>query len=83
MGQLALDFDRRLPSNGTPTSRAAAASVAPHIGRLEAVVLDAIRAAGHHGATCDEVEQLAGLSHQTPAPACGACSTRGGSNAAG
>lgn len=64
--QLDLDFDaRRTPHNGTPTSRAAAESLTPHVGRLEAVVLDAIRDAGHHGRTCDEVEQLAELSHQT------------------
>ena len=69
MPQLALDFDaRRLPSNGTPTSQAAAASLRGHVGRLEAVVLDAIRAAGERGATDAEVEQATGLGGSTVRP---------------
>ena len=66
---MTLDFDaRRTPHNGTDTSRAAAASLAPHVGRLEAVVLEAIREAGEHGATDDEVEIATGLAHQSVSP---------------
>ena len=66
--QLSLDFDRRLPTNGTPTSQAAAASLRGHVGRLEAVVLDAIRAAGERGLTGEEIEDATGLSGNTSRP---------------
>ena len=45
------------------TSAEALASVEPHLERLEEIVLNAILANG--GATCDEVEALTSLSHQT------------------
>ena len=50
-------------SHGSDTSEAAAASVQPHLGRLEKLVLDVIRSSG--GLTCDEAEDITGLSHQT------------------
>lgn len=50
---------------GSDTSRAAAESMEPHAGTLEAQVLIAIRASGSGGLTDDELEQLLGLSHQT------------------
>lgn len=50
---------------GSDTSRAAAESMEPHAGTLEAKVLIAIRAAGDEGHTDDELEQVLGLSHQT------------------
>ena len=51
------------PSNGIETSDLAAASVEPHLERLEMLVLDAI-AGSKDGLTCDDVEQETGLSHQ-------------------
>lgn len=50
---------------GSETSREAAESIKPDIGRLEKLVLNAIRARGKHGATDDEIEQATQLSHQT------------------
>lgn len=50
---------------GSDTSAAAAEDIAPHLGRLEAVVLEVIRTEGKHGATDDEIEIAAGLRHQT------------------
>jgi hypothetical protein len=52
-------------ARGSETSQAAAASVEPHVNRLEQVVLTAIQFAGLHGMTCDEVEESQALSHQT------------------
>lgn len=59
-------FDRddpRPPSNGTPTSNAAAESIVPHVDRLEQLVLKTLRELD--GATCDRVEVVTELSHQT------------------
>lgn len=47
---------------GSETSQAAAASVTPDLGRLEAIVFACIKARPR---TCDEVEAVTGLSHQT------------------
>lgn len=47
----------------TDTSEAALASLEPHLERLERLVLLAIEANGR--ATCDEIEQETGLSHQS------------------
>lgn len=47
------------------TSHQAKLSVLPHVPRLQAMVLDAIRLHTSHGATDDEIEQFTGLSHQT------------------
>lgn len=52
-----------IPSNGVATSDAAAASIVKDVARLKAIVLDAIKREG--GLTCDEVEIVTGLRHQT------------------
>lgn len=52
-----------LPHNGTDTSRAAAESFDPaKVGACERLVLNTIIAT--NGATCDQVEEVTGLSHQ-------------------
>lgn len=60
----------RAPSvDGSDTSEAAAASIQPHLGALQAQVLDCI--ARHRdchlvdGLTCDEVEWILEMKHQT------------------
>lgn len=50
---------------GSDTSREAAESVQPHLERLEAKVLHAIRSGGDGGLTDDEGEHVLGLAHQT------------------
>jgi predicted transcriptional regulator len=50
-------------AHGSDTSRRAAESVVPHIGRLQVEILNHIIAA--EGATCDELERALGLRHQT------------------
>lgn len=47
------------------TSKAAAEAVRPALAFLEEKVLDAIKAAGGKGMTCDECERATGLPHQT------------------
>lgn len=47
------------------TSCAAAESIEDSLGELQLLVLDLVRRSGKHGITCDEVEVLAGLRHQT------------------
>jgi len=37
----------------------------PHVGKVRGTVLQAIHAAGMHGRTCDEIEEVTGLKHQT------------------
>jgi transcription initiation factor IIE alpha subunit len=61
---------RELPAYvaGSDTSAAAAESIAPHCGRLQAAVLKHIRSCGDQGATDDEIEAALGLRHQTSAP---------------
>jgi len=44
------------------TSIEAAEAIAPHLSHLEGVVLACL---SHGGATCDEIERLTGLTHQT------------------
>ncbi len=51
--------------NGTATSMAAAVSIVPHRKALAMRVLMYISQAGIDGLTCDELEVLSGLSHQT------------------
>jgi len=53
-----------LPHNGTPTSRAAAESMRPHAAIIRERIVQFIAGRGLEGATCDEVEQALGLSHQ-------------------
>jgi len=53
------------PFNSTDTSQAAAASMEPHLGRLEELVFLAIKSHDDKGLTCDEVEEVTGLNHQT------------------
>ncbi len=50
------------------TSVAAAASIVPHLPRLERIVLDAILSAGPAGMTDAEVEAATGLSGNTVRP---------------
>jgi len=52
------------PHNGTDTSRDAAASIVDQVNGMCRDVLRAIREA-ENGLTCDEVEQLLGMKHQT------------------
>ena len=52
------------PHNGTDTSRDAAASIVDQVNGMCRDVLRAIREA-EDGLTCDEVEQLLGMKHQT------------------
>jgi len=47
------------------TSREAAQSIEPHLARLEKQVHEFVRDTGIFGATCDEIEQRLGMSHQT------------------
>ena len=49
---------------GSATSREAAESIQPDVGRIQALVLGCIR---RHpdGLTCDQAEVITGLSHQT------------------
>lgn len=56
------------PHCGRPTSEEAARRIEPHLGRLASMVLNAILAEG--GATCDRVEEVTGLSHQTASARC-------------
>ena len=50
---------------GSDTSHAAAASIEPHLDRLERNVLNILRAFDPHGLTCDELEERTGLLHTT------------------
>lgn len=52
----------QVPHNGTDTSIAAAESMKPHVGRIQSDVLEMIK---RMPMTCDRVEQVLGLSHQT------------------
>lgn len=56
------------PSNGTPTSDAAASYIEPVSGRLRRLVYDFIMERGGYGATAQEVEQGLGLVAQTVTP---------------
>lgn len=53
------------PSNGTDTSNAAAEDIAPKTPNMREKVFALIKDAGDHGITCDEVEIVTGLKHQT------------------
>lgn len=53
------------PFSDQGTSLAAAQRIAPYIPALEARVLEALRAAGEHGATDKELEAATGLAHET------------------
>ena len=48
---------------GSDTSRAAAESMVPHVSDLEEGILLFLQKRG--GATCDELEHVTGLAHQT------------------
>lgn len=50
------------------TSEDAADSIAPQVGRLQSVVLDAIRAAGSRGLTDEELQSRLGLRPNTARP---------------
>jgi hypothetical protein len=59
----------RLPTvpyvKGSDTSEAAAESMREHVTQLAGRVLRAIASGGASGFTCDEVEVLTGMAHQT------------------
>lgn len=52
-------------ANAPETSRKAARSIAKASGAKRLQILEWIRSCGPRGATCDEVEQALGMSHQT------------------
>lgn len=60
-------FDVQRPlHNGAPTSKAAAESLSDEaLGRLRFDILKVIRRSCAHGRTCDEIEALLDLRHQT------------------
>jgi hypothetical protein len=58
-------FSRPAPYSDGDTSKAAAKEIAPVVGKLRRSVLAKVVEAGSGGLTCDEVEQLLVLSHQT------------------
>ena len=53
------------PHNGVSTSMEAAASMGKAAGRMRAKILAHIACQGLLGATCDEVEQALGVTHQS------------------
>lgn len=64
--EMELPAANRAPAvRSSPTSVAAAASITPHLSRLEAEVLGHFRDAGPLGLTCDELERISGMTHQT------------------
>ena len=62
--------DPYLTDGKTETSRLAGETHKEHLARCELKVLDCIRKRGAYGATCDEVEGLIGMSHQTASARC-------------
>jgi len=52
----------------TDTSREAAESVAPKLGRLQRLVLEAIKSRGAHGLTADECAETLGLDRYSVQP---------------
>ena len=50
---------------GSDTSKEAAQSMSPHVGRIAKQVFNYIVKQGIRGSTCDEVELALGLRHQT------------------
>lgn len=50
---------------GSPTSHAAALAIEPHMGADAERVLRCIRSGGEHGRTCQEVERLLDMPHET------------------
>lgn len=65
MNHLSLPLWTLAPHSDEDTSREAARSMRPHLARLEAVVLEAVRAAGEQGLCDHEIEERTGLQHQT------------------
>lgn len=65
LAQLPLPFAALAPFSDLDTSLAASREIVPDLARLEAVVLEAIRAAGATGLCDHEGEQQTGLIHQT------------------
>ena len=53
---------------GSATSIAAAVAIAPHIGRLQQVVLDYIRSCGSEGCTDEQIIDATGLSPSSARP---------------
>ena len=52
------------PHNGTDTSADAAESIRPHLNAMRALVLSHIKTS-EDGLTCEQLEALTGLKHQT------------------
>lgn len=64
--QLEISIPAPAPAvRSSDTSVAAGKSIEPHLGRLEFLVLYRIASCPTNGLTCDDVECLEGLSHQT------------------
>lgn len=51
--------------NGTPTSIAASASIIGSVGQQRRTVFEFVVSRGSTGATCDEIEDALGMSHQS------------------
>ena len=66
--QLPLPGVSLAPHSDMDTSLAAARAITPHLGRLEAVVLAALRAAGQHGLCDHEGMAVTGLGPNTYRP---------------
>jgi len=63
-----LDWLEEIPSNGIPTSDAAASSMEGHTQTIAEKILAYLEAAGAAGATSDEVEEALKIPHQTVSP---------------
>jgi hypothetical protein len=62
-------FDREAPcQRHSDTSRAAAEEIEPRVTTLRRAVLDAIRGAGDHGATDEELQVCLGMNPSTQRP---------------
>jgi len=58
-------YDSLPPHSDNDTSRGAAEAIAPHVSRLAEEVLEQIWLCGEEGSTCDEIEFLKDMKHQT------------------
>jgi hypothetical protein len=62
------DYPNAPGSKGGETSVEAAEAMQPHCGRLQALALDAIREAGEHGLTTDELAARLGIEQRAIQP---------------
>jgi hypothetical protein len=61
-------YPDRPACRATDTSAAAAADMAPHLGRLQRLTLDTISEAGWHGCTANELAAITGLPREAIQP---------------